>query len=351
MRSGCVVSIEVADVRRILILGLMIAWIGGLTACSAAAPHPAYRLAVIASGQSRLPKAEGLRRGLTARGYREGLDITTTLYNAENHGERLPTLLQQAMKHKPDVIVTLGGIETQTAKRMLAGGNVPLVFIGVADTVDWGVVDSFQHPGHNMTGIDNGYIEVTGKRLEYLALLLPQARRVVVLYSSKITPSRAALRAAQRSATFLHLHCLPRSVNSVAELTAYAASLRPGDADAILVVPSFILENALPSVLLPAAMQARIPVVGLNHDIVAEGAIGAYGASFQDMGYQGARLVDKVLRGVPAGNIPVEFPDKPQFSVNIAAATELGITMPSPALRLADRIYRVLPPFPVKRDE
>ncbi len=338
--------------KRILISGLIImAVVAGLSGCSTAAPATPYRLAIIASGQSRLPKADGLQRGLAARGYREGGDITTTLYNAENHGERLPALMQQAMKRRPDVVVSLGGVETQTAKRMLTGTTVPLVFIGVADTVDWGVVDSFQHPGHNMTGIDNGYIELTGKRLEYLALLLPRAQRVIVLYSSQITPSRAALRAAQRSAAFLHLRCLPRSVNSVSELSAFAASLRPGDADAILVVPSFILENALPSTLLPAAMRAGIPVVGLNHDIVAEGAIGAYGASFQDMGYQGARLVDKVLRGVSAGNIPVEFPDKPQFSVNTAAATALGIAMPSPALKLADHIYRVLPPLSVEQGE
>ncbi len=298
-----------------------------------------YHLAVIASGQSRLVKAESLEKGLADRGYRPGENLIVTIFNAENQGDRLPELTQQALMQHPDVLVTLGGVETQTAKKLATNDGPPIVFIGVAATVDWGVVDSFQHPGHNMTGVDNGYIEITSKRLEFLTLLLPATQRVLVLYSPHITPSLAALREAQWAATRLNLTLIPQPVDGEASLERFANALQPGMADAILVTPCYTLENALPTVLLPAASRARIPIMGLNQDIVAAGGLAAYGASFQSMGYQAARLVDKALSGVPAGDIPVEFPDTPEFSINMQTAREMRLHLNDDTVRLGDRFF------------
>ena len=322
-------------------LFLLVGWLPFfLSGCSTSAPAPQYHVAVIASGQSRLVKAESLEQELIARGYTPGEDLFITTYDAENHGDRLPALVEEAIASNPDVLITLGGAETQIAKMQTRDTDIPLVFIGVADTVDWGVVDSFRHPGHHMTGIDNGYIEITSKRLEYLTLLMPDARRVLVLYSSDITPSRAALAQAEEAAPYLGLTLLPQAVDNVAALQIFADNLQPGDADAILITPSYTLENTLATVLLPATLRARVPVIGLNQDIVAAGGLAAYGASFQRMGRQAARLVDKVLNGVPAGSIPVEFPDTPEFSINLQSAEAMELTLDPDAACLADRIFQ-----------
>jgi putative ABC transport system substrate-binding protein len=54
----------------------------------------------------------------------------------------------------------------------------------------------------------------------------------------------------------------------------------------------------------------------------------SYGASFPDLFRRTAELVDKVLRGAKAGDVPVEQPTKFEF-VTIAKALGLSI---SPAL-------------------
>ncbi len=318
----------------IILTGWLTLLVGG---CGAPA-SPEYHLAILASGQSRLIKAQSLEQGLRDRGYVPGGNLFITIYNAENHGERLSELTQQAIASHPDLLVTLGGIETQAAKKEVGDSGLPIVFIGVADTVDWGVVESFRHPGHHMTGIDNGYIEITSKRLEYLTLLLPQARRVLALYSTDIVPSRAALAEAKWAAPYLGLTLVPHAIDSAADLESFAEELQPGDADAILITPSYTLENALVTTLLPAAARAGIPIVGLNEDVVAAGGLAAYGASFQSMGYQAARLVDKVLHGVPPDNIPVEFPDKPEFTVNREVITALNLDINPETICLADHI-------------
>ena len=322
---------------RFLIL-ILTGWLTLLVGGCDAPVSPEYHLAIIASGQSRLIKAQSLEQGLRERGYVPGENLFITIYDADNHGERLSELIQQAIASHPDILVTLGGVETQAAKKEVGDTGLPVVFIGVADTVDWGVVDSFRHPGHHMTGIDNGYIEITSKRLEYLTLLMPQARRVLVLYSTDIVPSRAALAEAKWAAPYLGLTLVPHAIDSVADLETFAGELQPGDADAILITPSYTLENALATTLLPAATRAGIPIVGLNQDVVAAGGLAAYGASFQSMGYQAARLVDKVLHGVPSDNIPVEFPDKPEFTVNREVITALNLAINPETICLADHI-------------
>ena len=294
------------------------------------------RLAVVASGQSRLTKLDGLRQGLTERGYVEGVDYTIKLYDAKNNRDQIVPLVEQAVADQPDLLITLGGIETDTAKKIV-DGSIPIVFIGVADTVYWGIVDSFQHPGDNITGVDNGYVELTGKRLEYLTMFLPQVHNVLLLYSENIIPSKAAESQAVQIAPQLGLNLIARSVNRVDDLQTLCMQLDPTTIDAIVIVPSFILENAAPSILLPQATAAGIPVIGLNNDAVTGGAFLAYGASFFEMGYQAARLVDKVFQGTTVGNIPVEFPDLPQVSVNLDVARQLKITLPPETLPLIDQ--------------
>ena len=294
------------------------------------------QLAVIASGQTRLTKLDGLRRGLFERGYTEGTDYIITLYNANNHREQIAPLVAQAIATHPDLLITLGGIETDTAKKA-AAGSVPIVFIGVADTVHWGIVDSFQHPGHNMTGVDNGYVELTGKRLDYLTMFLPQAHNILLLYSENIVPSNAAKEKAVQIAPQLGLNLITQSVNRIDDLQSICTRLDPATIDAIVIVPSFILENAVSSILMPHTTAAGIPVVGLNDDAVANGAFLAYGASFFEMGHQSARLVDKVFQDAETGNIPVEFPDLPQLGVNLDTAYQLGIALPTEILPLIDQ--------------
>ncbi len=322
--------------RRFILI--LTGWLALLLGGCGAPAAPVYHIAIVASGQSRLVKAQSLEQGLRDRGYVPEENLYITIYDAENHGDRLSELTRQAIASDPDILVTLGGIETQIAKKEVSDADLPIVFIGVADTVDWGVVASFRHPGRGITGIDNGYIEITSKRLEYLTLLLPQARRVLVLYSSQITPSRAALAQAQWAAPHLGLSLQAADINDERALQRFADALQPGQADAILITPSFTLENALPATLLPAATRAGIPIVGLNQDVVAAGGLAAYGASFQNMGYQAARLVDKVLHGVPPGDIPVEFPDTPEFTVNRDVVTALDLAIDPETMCLADHI-------------
>ncbi len=330
-------------IQRVSIFVVLFALLA-LAACGSPAPQTSafsspVRIAVIASGQSRLPKLDGLRKGLHARGYVEGRDYTVSLYNAKNDRARVQSLIQQALQTSPDLLVTLGGVETNTAKHLRSPDGPPIVFIGVADTVHWGIIDSFQRPGYDITGVDNQYVELTGKRLEFLSMFDPTARNLLLLYSQHIIPSVAAKQEAERAAAVLDLSITSYSIDQVNDLERVFDLPFISSIDAIIIVPSFILENAAPTTLFPAALTHGIPVIGLNDDATAKGAFLSYGASFFDMGYQAARLVDKVLRGNSPHYIPVEYPDIPSLTVNREAAMRCKINLTEDLLPLVDQFF------------
>jgi putative tryptophan/tyrosine transport system substrate-binding protein len=49
-------------------------------------------------------------------------------------------------------------------------------------------------------------------------------------------------------------------------------------------------------------------------------------------------FVDKILRGTPRGDLPVEFPSKLLLAINIKTAKALGLTVPSSLLVRADEV-------------
>ena len=64
----------------------------------------------------------------------------------------------------------------------------------------------------------------------------------------------------------------------------------------------------------------------------------SYGPSFAEIYRRAAILVDKILRGSPPGELPVEQPSLFNLIVNAKTAKSLGLTIPPAMLLRADRV-------------
>jgi putative ABC transport system substrate-binding protein len=86
------------------------------------------------------------------------------------------------------------------------------------------------------------------------------------------------------------------------------------------------------------AAAKRLPTVYGYREHVLDGGLISYGVDLRWCYRRGAYFVDKILRGTPPGELPVEFPSKMNLSINLTTAKALGIAMPPALLGLADEV-------------
>jgi putative ABC transport system substrate-binding protein len=86
------------------------------------------------------------------------------------------------------------------------------------------------------------------------------------------------------------------------------------------------------------ALELRLPTIYAYRDYVESGGLVSYGPNIRAMFRRAAELIDKVLRGTKAGDIPVEQPTKFELVINLKTARALGLTIPPSVLARADEV-------------
>ncbi|ABB13739.1 ABC transporter substrate-binding protein [Carboxydothermus hydrogenoformans] len=327
-------------VKKITFLGLIIGIIF-IAGCEVGAqPEKAkWTVGILAASGIKAEKIVGLKQGLADLGIIEGKDINYIILNAEGEREQLLPLARKLVQEKPDVLVATGGVEADALKRAAKDQDTPIVFIGAASSVEGGLVKSFIEPGGQITGVDNYHAELAGKRLELLKKLLPSVNKVIVLYDPKVPPSYTSLKIVKDTAKDLGIEIKTIAVSSRAEFKTKLNQHSLKGFDAILPLSSFLLET-LTQDLLNLSLQYKIPVMGIFEQEADRGYFAAYGVSMYNQGYQGARIVAKVLQGQQPEQIPVETPDNLELVVNLRTAKKLGLKLNATGLSFAKTVIK-----------
>src|SRR2546422_1898891 len=200
---------------------------GGLLAAPLAveAQHTGkvYRVGFLWDSPAVWPHAlEGFRQGLRDLGWVEGKNMVVEYRWAEGHFDRLPSLAEELVRLKVDVIVAPTSIYAGAAKR--ATSTIPVVFASHADPIGSGHVASLARPGGNITGLTVMMSETSAKSLELLKEAIPGLSRVAVLWDPATPSHRPALNAVEVMGRALGLRLQPLAVPSATEFdSAFSA--------------------------------------------------------------------------------------------------------------------------------
>jgi len=280
-------------------------------------------------------RTTAFKAGMRELGYVDGKNIILEFRYAQGKFDRLPGLASELVRLKVDVIVTAGPSVTRPVKE--ATSRIPIVMTNDSDPVGSGFVASLARPGGNITGLSSLAQELSSKRLEILKDLIPKLSHVSILGTSEIPGNAQALRESELAAAALGVqtHYLDIRVPKDVEPAIQTAIKRRADALLVLNGPPH-LQRLIPEF----AAKSRIPAIYSTLAIMNDRGLISYGASVTDLDRRAAIYVDRILKGASPADLPVEQPTKFELVVNLAAAKQIGLTIPPHVLARADRLIR-----------
>jgi putative tryptophan/tyrosine transport system substrate-binding protein len=308
----------------------------GLVACSASVAMAAgpVKIGGLTESWGPNPHMVGLRDGLVALGYRENEHFVIAVRFTRGEVGAVSAAARDLVQQGADILFPTGGGALAAAHA--ATSSVPIVFAGAGDDpVRRRLVKSFARPGGNITGVVDLGPELAGKRLEIFRELIPRLKRVVFVYAANDAYSVLEAQAYRDAARQLGVELVERPVADQPQAQAAFAKLRKPDVHGI-VVPYSIAWN-VPGHARDFAMNHGIPTMFPASFFVQEGGLASYGADYYATGRQAARLVDKIIKGAKPGDIPVESNPRIELVINLKAARQLGVEIPTAVRTRADR--------------
>jgi putative ABC transport system substrate-binding protein len=297
-----------------------------------------YRVGHVMSGtrDQNAVTLRALEDGLRGLGYVEGQNLRFENRFADGQIERLPALMAELVQLNVDAIVAGSNQTVALAKR--ATTTIPIVMTLPADPVGAGFVTSLARPGGNITGLA---VDVTpniaGKRLALLKDVAPGVARVAVLWEPALSWAPQYWEATQRAAVPLRLGLRSYELRQPEDLDAGLDQIAREGTDGLFVFLSSLTVRRAGDVA-AFALRRRLPAVYGSRVFAERGGLLSYGPDFVDSYRLAATYLDKIFRGTPPADLPVQQPTKFELIVNLKTAKALGLTIPWSVLARVDEV-------------
>lgn len=268
----------------------------------------------------------GLKDGLSATGFKEGVNVTYDISDVSFQPTLIRQMLTKLAAAHPDVVVTLTTPVSQAAKHMLK--NIPTVFSAVTDPVAAGLIKDKSHGENNMSGATDQ--QDLDAFILFAKKILPNAKTIGVLYASGEDNDHALVKILEEKAKAHGMFLISIPVDNPQEIPQ-RARLFKGKVDLIYVGASGPIQPSLPAII-AVANTFKIPVFNVDATAVKENQVlGSFAVSYHKVGMNTAKIVVEVLKGKQLQNIPPIYPSLADHHAFISKkkADELHIKLPN----------------------
>jgi putative ABC transport system substrate-binding protein len=315
-------------------LGLSVLAGSALAGCAPSArAEKSYRLGMVYINGTIASKNAFLSQ-LRKLGYVEGENIAVEMRDAGGRMDRLPELFAEVIAWGANVIYASGTQTVIAAKA--ATSTLPIVGLA-ADPVGTGIVPSLARPGGNITGVSLFANQLAPKRVELLARVLPDVKRVGVLYNPD-DPSRITeLADTQQTALPYGWKVIPLPIAFKEEIPGAFADAAAAGVEALVVLldPLSLTQG---TTIVNLALEYGLPGMYGDARFATLGGLMGYSGSSLEQQAKAADYVDKILRGAKPAELAVQQPSIFDFILNQKTANALGVTFPTSVLERATDI-------------
>jgi putative ABC transport system substrate-binding protein len=206
------------------------------------------------------------------------------------------------------------------------------------DPVGLGLAASEARPGGNVTGMLEAPPGLPGKQLELALDILPGATSIGLLSdASENVTDTMQQREIEAAAEARGIKVAVGEAHGEADIEDAFSSLVRRRVQAVIVLRNTLFFRNSRRIA-DLALAARLASVWGWPDPVAAGGLVGYGVDLSASFRRTAYFVDRILKGTPPGDLPIEFPRTLVMAVNLKTAAALGLTIPPSVLVRADKV-------------
>jgi putative ABC transport system substrate-binding protein len=333
---------KIRFMQQILLVVLLVAICLLLGSCSEKKPK-VYRVGILCGLDYIATIPDSFKSKMTELGYIEGKNIIYDMQRTNFEPDKEEQILKQFVKDKVDLIFTFPTEVSMAAKAATQGTNTPVLFC-FANIEDTGLVQNVRQPGGNITGVRYPGPDLAIKRFEIMRELAPSAKRMWIPYQRGYPIVASQMEVLRSAAAAVGVTLEEAPADNAAELQtildARAKKSKNIGMDAILFLaePLAVTSDAF-AVMGKFAAEHRLPIGGALMLVEGYGSVFGVNVDIVTTGKQAAVLADKILRGTPAGTIPVVSAES-FFEINYKAAKKLRLNISEGLLSRADKIIR-----------
>jgi putative ABC transport system substrate-binding protein len=311
-----------------------IALLGGATAV-ASRPLPAFAqtssMRPLIAAQIGGSKTEtdrffgGFFQGMRELGYVEGRDYGFEVRYADGNVSRIPPLIEELVRLKPDIIMpgTMAGVIA--AKKLT--DTVPIVCANLTNPIEFGVAASYARPGSNVTGVLLTVEDLPTKLLALALELVPGAKKIGLMVHSDNPTQPVFQRSLDVATRALGIELIVLEIVSPDDLHAAFQRLAREHVKIVLMLQDFMFLNERKRIALFAVAE-RLPTMFGFRENVEDGGLMSYGTNVRESWRRTASFADKILKGAKPGDLPIEFPTKLELLINLITSKALELTIP-----------------------
>ena len=274
---------------------------------------------------------KGFVDGLAKAGYVDGQNITLDYQNAQGEQANCQTIATKLVDDKSDLILAIATPAAQAVANTTK--DIPILVTAVTDPADAKLVASNKKPGGNVSGTSD--LTPVDEQMKLLKQLLPNAKKVAMLYCSSETNSKFQVDIAKKSAAALGLETVDATVSNSNEIQQVVQSL-VGKVEAIYAPTDNMIAAGMATVSM-VAQPAKLPIIVGESGMVKNGGVATYGINYYDLGLLTAKQAVKILKdGAKPADMPIEYSTNCDLTLNKDVAAKIGLTIPQELLDKAN---------------
>jgi putative ABC transport system substrate-binding protein len=310
----------------------------------------AVALPLAARGQSELPvigflsslssdyasyMRAAFRQGVTETGFAEGHSVKYEYRYANGDYTLLAAMAAELVRRRVTIIAA--GAPPAALAAKTATSTIPIVFVVGFDPIQAKLVESYNRPGGNATGVHLITSSLGQKRLELILELVPKAHTISMLVNPTFPDTKIEVRDIQAAAIANGRQLRTVNASTTAEIDEAFAAMANRHAEALIVAsdPFFLTRRDQFSAL--AARHAILAIYPFR-EFVAAGGLMSYGTSLAGAYREIGRYAGRILKGEKPANLPVVQPTTFEMVINLKTAKALGVSVPPILQARADEV-------------